>query len=195
MPSEDKHPLLIEIIGGVITGIILILITALIPDVRSFLVTLIKAFASLLLSLWNYLISKAEVSWIIIWLLIFLSVPTVWRYLIRPLTIRNKNNPDGPSLSDYKGDQFNGVNWKWSQLEKSMPKNPEGFCPICSTRLVYHYDGWPMIQTVFTCDHCERDVTTMNGDLNGALGIVKREIERRINTGEWKQSFKSGEYE
>lgn len=64
------------------------------------------------------------------------------------------------------------------------------FCQSCESRLVYSDGrvGYGRTLTELICEHCSREISETEGDYDYFEAKVKREIDRRIRTGEYKRS-------
>jgi hypothetical protein len=185
MSDSESHPIRTGVIITVLGGLILAALIFIVPRAASFIWSLILAF-------WNFLISEIVVRWFVLIILILLSVPTVWGF-IKPL-LRQRKGPTGPSLDDYTEDNFYNAIWRWKTFYNNFPDGSLWcFCPNCNTRLVYKNEfetdrrGNMGRITIFTCETCHTDVTRLEGDKEFALSTVARQIERKVNTGEWKR--------
>jgi len=95
----------------------------------------------------------------------------------------------GPSWTDYTKDDFYGMVWRWDY-------SPIGgaitglccFCPRDDTVLVWiqSHDLAVERETTFRCETCGIDFGTMRGYSWDIEGKVKRQIDRKLRTGEWK---------
>lgn len=104
---------------------------------------------------------------------------------VAKLRKENKN----PSELDYIYDSFDGMIWKWSYHFSGGINAPWCFCPSCDGVLVYNtdyerYTGNP--KTQFQCEHCERTVSTLDGDHDYIVASIRRLIDRKIRTEKYK---------
>ena len=81
--------------------------------------------------------------------------------------------------------------WNW---EKNSITNIQCYCPTCDSVLVYddrscHTKATELTKTDFICETCNSQIvsTIHGGNKNYAINLVKREIERRIRTEEYKE--------
>ena len=174
---EEKHPIRNGIIVTVVGGVILAIILAL----WNTIVVLLKWLVSTVGDIWMFIISKVSIPWIILILLVVLSLPTIWRFAKTFIPERNESL----SLQNYRQDTMFNVVWKWAETPPSSIRRINGFCVKCQTRLVYE-TGFDNNETVFVCEKCGTRSDKFTGDIDNALGVVWRQIERKINTGEWK---------
>ncbi len=100
-------------------------------------------------------------------------------------------NNDKEFNIDYKEDSYQGAKWRWEYIENEI-KNFRCFCPQCDMELVpkvifaeYHHSA---LRTKFICENCNNKVIASidGGDRHFTVEKVKREIERRIRTKEYK---------
>ena len=195
--ADEKHPIRDGIIVTVIGGIILTLvfwilggIQEVIKDIVNWILSVKTFIIQYSIFLWNHILSSATIPWGLLWLLIILSLIALWKIFSPFVTLFVKKpqtpKPYIPRLDNYRQDILFNVRWKWNNIFGTMPSQPLSFfCPVCSTRMVYSENGYPE-KTSFICETCHRTVATLDGDLDFALSTVARQIERRINTGEWK---------
>jgi hypothetical protein len=180
MSNHEKHPIRDGIIATVVGGIVL---TILLTTWKWFLVAL-NGIVGLAINIWGFSISKVQISWGIILLLMILSLPTILRFVKKFIPKSEKGNI--LRKNDYTEDEFFGVIWRWDSDETI------GFCPNCQTRLVYNLGyGYQGMETSLYCETCERTITKLDGNHQDVLGKVARQIEKKVNTGEWKQVVES----
>ena len=81
----------------------------------------------------------------------------------------------------YTDDTLYDVHWRW-EWKKDKIFNLSCYCPECDEKLVYEDD--PILhKTYFLCEkcHCQKAVIG-GGESRYALGIVEREILRKVRT-------------
>lgn len=84
----------------------------------------------------------------------------------------------------YKDDTLYDVHWKW-EWKKDDIINLKCHCPICDDILVYEND-YILHKTYFLCPTCDIQKAVIGGgDSKYSMGIVKREINRKIRTEEY----------
>lgn len=171
--------LIIATLATVLGGIILDWI----PVTRNFISGILNAIGNFFHGVWSFLISESQFSWAFIIILFLLAIPTVLR-IVQVFIPKPKSSE--PSVDDYKEDRFYGVLWRWSSL---YSPDLAGFCPNCQTRLVAQIEYGYGIgdKTSFYCETCKKKIVTLDDNRVFVLGTVWRQIERKINTGEWKQ--------
>ncbi len=127
-----------------------------------------------------------------LWVLIIISVlalTTIIRFLI------NLQSNTKPEHLSYKEDFIYGANWRWKWTKNEIV-NVECYCPKCDSVLVYdesscHTRYTDVAKTDFICENCNSQlVTTIHGgNKKYAINAIKREIERRIRTEEYKSTI------
>lgn len=182
MGKEEKHSVRNGIIATVIGGLIL----SGIGYVIFFLPNLFRWIINFFLRIWNYFISSASVPRWLLWLLIFMSVSTLFR-VVRPL-LRRRNNE--PKVNMYREDSFEGITWRWSYNWANSPVNILPYCPYCDTMLVHvEQSFWSDIQKAsFYCESCKQvraEIT--GGGRSYAISMIARLIDRKIRNEEWKR--------
>lgn len=86
----------------------------------------------------------------------------------------------------YTEDRIYNVPWRWSWKKEEII-NLKCFCPECDEVLVYEND-YALHKTYLICPSCENQKSVIGGgDNKYAFGIVKREINRKIRTKEYKE--------
>lgn len=186
MADSEKHPIRNRVIFPVVSGLILAGLIYFIPKVFSFV-------QDALSTMWNYLLSETLMPNSLLCLLIILAIPTILSLVKFFFRTKSQRTSDENNLSLYKSDFLFGMSWKWSFINSNdLPSQDLWcFCPSCATRLVYQlgYNGNKMT-TKFICENCGFGSDQFIGNNTDALNTVVREIERRINTGEWKDKIK-----
>jgi len=93
-----------------------------------------------------------------------------------------------PDFYYYTQDNLYGIVWKWSWKKEEI-KNLLCHCPKCDTHLVYENDSI-LHRTYFLCPKCDYEVGAIGGgDNNYALGIVHREIKRKVRVNEFVKNL------
>lgn len=92
---------------------------------------------------------------------------------------------NGEDFHDYVEDNLYSVPWRW-EWKKDNIVNLKCHCPKCDEVLVYENDNI-LHKTYFLCPSCDKQKAVIGGgDSKYAFGIVKREIQRKIRTKEFK---------
>ena len=186
MASGESHAVRNGVIATVVGGLILALLGEVWPPVKSAIGWLweqVLAFANLFGE------TYAVPGWALA-ILGLLALVTVVRAVI---SWRSPSAAPPPSASyrTYVEDILFGAKWRWSWSGGDVA-NLWCFCPICDGELVYDDSSAHSFsvrqepQTVFICEHCNRSVMgrVEGGNKDYALGAVRREIRRRIRTGQ-----------
>jgi len=129
-------------------------------------------------TLWDVLqLPVATPLWQLV-LLVGVSVSTLTVVLVRMVAgMRNKQHP-------YRRDLFFGMNWRWGYEGKQLV-HLQSYCPDDDCELVYSQDKDQGI--AFRCETCDRQYSQYSMDINYLRGMVRRQIERKLRTGEWRQ--------
>ena len=90
-----------------------------------------------------------------------------------------------PEYRSYVEDHLYGAKWRW-QWEGDDISNLWCYCPRCDADLEH---SEKIHKTDFLCENCAHSVvaTIQKGGKDYALGVVEREVHRRIRTGEYKE--------
>ena len=134
---------------------------------------------------WRFLFSAQRVPGGVLLLLTALALVTI-------VTILRRTFSRSPEWLSYVQDEYHGAVWRW-QWHNGQMQAIWSYCPRCDATLVSRIAKQPYdlgyCDTAFLCEHCNHSVvTTIQGDTQHALMVVRREFERRLRTGEYKQS-------
>jgi hypothetical protein len=190
MREKKSRPIRNGAIAAIIAGILL----SFWPTFRNWIYTLLKWCWSALTSLGTLLTDHFQIPGWLILILLLLAFPS----LIKLFTaIKRKKEPGVFDL--YRRDNLFGAIWEWSYNGNQI-LNIWCLCPICQSELIYEehrqsrlltkHDDEPD-NTKFICEKCQEVRVKLNGLTPYALGTVKREIHRKIRTGEWKKAVKA----
>ena len=121
-------------------------------------------------------------------LLLMLAIPLVFGIGLVLIFVFRRPQRSSPAYTSYTSDDFFGVSWHWSYLggrlsdETIMPR-----CPGCKTILDATYEPGDVIAGHITlvCHHCGFR-KRLKFDRDTVLDRVKREIDRKIVSGEYK---------
>jgi|WetSurMetagenome_2_1015567.scaffolds.fasta_scaffold53202_2 hypothetical protein len=194
MASGESHAVRNGVITTVVGGVVLAILGEIWSPVKSAIGWVwekVLAFAGLFGE------TYAVPGWVLA-ILGFLALVTVVRAIIGW-----RSNSAAPiaavSHRTYVEDILFGAKWRWSWSGGDV-SNLWCFCPVCDAELVYddssahrfHMREEP--QTLFICEHCNRNVMgrIAGGDKEYALGAVRREIRRRVRTGQYSGSQNVG---
>ena len=104
----------------------------------------------------------------------------------------NFPNNSKPEYITYIEDFIYGTKWRWKWIKDEI-SDIQCYCPKCDAVLLYddrssHTKYTDVSKTDFICQNCDSKIVTTihGGNKNYALGAVKREIQRRIRTNEYK---------
>jgi hypothetical protein len=165
--------------GTVGTGVVLWLIDWFSPVV-GFFVELIRLG-------WRHAMAQSQWPNWSAYLLSFWAAISALRWAFRAWSSRKDNHN--------RFTQFNlggVVLWSWRSIS-SHPAGLVPYCPACSTQLVYRYDDGSHYadqrHTELICQHCNRDRVVLRepGNYDDLIKRIKREIDRLIRTGQWRQ--------
>ena len=177
--NEHPHPVRNGIIVTVVGGLIL----SAIPLSRGFLVKTMSWVWAGISWIWAALISHYPIpGWVFLIIGLFALVGLVGLFV--GLWPRNE-----PTYRSYTEDMLYGAKWRWSWIGREI-SSLWCYCPRCDAELVYSEDYVRAI-TDFICARCppERSrgrvvATVEGGDKDYAVNATKREIRRKIRTGE-----------
>ena len=126
-----------------------------------------------------------------LWLLLtisFLSLISIVKFFMN-FEITSK-----PEHFSYTEDLVYGAKWKW-KWTKDEVSDIQCYCPKCDAILIYddrssHTKYTDVSKTDFICENCNSQIITSihGGNKKYAINAVKREIERRIRTNEYKMN-------
>jgi hypothetical protein len=186
MSSADPHPVRTGVIGTVVGGIALAALAELWPPAKSFFLWAwsgVKSFAS-------YFGDDYKTPGWVLTLLVILALVTVIRFVVGLLP---KFAPDHTKFLEMR---LYGAKWQWKWAGGEI-SNLWCLCPTCQAELVYDDSSNHNIysneraHTKFICENCNSQVvaTVDGGDKEYALSAVKREVRRKVRTGEYKSSL------
>ena len=95
-----------------------------------------------------------------------------------------------PAWRRYREDHFLGMRWRWD-YKNSQPQNVRCYCPEDDTQLTYHYSQTDN-EVIFRCETCERIYGSFAGDVSYVRGVIRRQIQRKLRTGEWQPREANG---
>jgi hypothetical protein len=171
---SDQHPIRTGVLVRVIGGLILAFLfwTALFPAVWHAL----KKEA-----IWLYNIFLSSVS-IPVWLIVVF--PFIIFALIRMFAVfREKNQISLVSWREYNHDLIFGMCWRWGYSSSNADiERLWCFCPHDDTELIS--EG--IHSQSFRCETCKRKFGPFEDSQGDLFGMVKRQIHRKLRSGEWK---------
>ena len=171
-------------IASVIAGVILLAI----PALREYTINFLSWLWSGAVWCWKALVASYSLpgwAWLIVFILAIVGVINIYLAL--------KGESHKPEFQSYIEDNIHGAKWRWSWIGNQI-SNEWCFCPRCDATLVYDdsscrnfYSG--VDKTDFICENCNHSViaSITGGNKDYATGAVRREIGRRVRTGEYKK--------
>lgn len=120
------------------------------------------------------------------WVVIFVIIATIPLFIVLAIyLIHNRTRSRTPT---YDSDEIFGVWWKWSwRLTRKWKDFPDAFfsyCPCCAGGLSYDTHNYRLY-----CRDCGFEIV-YHFDLGEDFVEVRREVERRLRTGKYKQAKK-----
>ena len=182
MASGETHSVRNGVLATVVGGIALALLGELWPPVKF-----------VMLWLWERLVSFVglfgETYSVPGWVLAALSVLALVTVVRAIVALRS--GPVEPYRS-YAEDILFGTKWRWSWSSGDI-SNLWCFCTVCDGELVYNdrtavrFAVHEDLETRFICEHCNGSIMgrIAGGNKEYALGAVRREILRKVRTGEY----------
>lgn len=172
------------VIASVVAGIILLFV----PALRGYVVSFISWVWSGIVWCWEALFASYSLpGWA--WLVIFIFALTG----LVNIYLAIKGESEEAEFKSYVEDTIYGAIWRWKWAGNQI-SNVWCFCPSCDATLVYDDSSnrnylSEVKKTDFICENCgHRVIASINGgNKDYAAGAVKREIERRIRTDEYKK--------
>ena len=171
--------------NGAIASVAAGMILYAVPGPWGYVVSFLSWLWSGVVWCWEALIALYSLpgwAWLLIFILVFVGLINIYRAL--------KGEPE---LKSYIEDFIEGAIWRWS-WDGNKISNIWCFCPRCDATLVYN-DGScrsfyaDVNKTDFICENCGHRVVASitGGDKDYAIGVIWREIDRRVRTGEYKK--------
>jgi Zn finger protein HypA/HybF involved in hydrogenase expression len=124
-------------------------------------------------------------AWILLLISIFLLISIITIFIILKKNTKLE-------YTSYTQDSIYGTIWKWKWIKNEI-SNLQCHCPTCDSILVYddtscHSKYTDLTKTDFICESCKSKLITSihGGNKTYAFSAIKREIERRIRTEEYK---------
>ncbi len=171
------------IIASVIAGVILMLIS----PVKSYVWDFLQWISSGILWLWGALWAKhAFPGWMLV-IVACLALVGIITLIISLHKVFTKKD-----FHSFTEGRLYGAVWRWKWASDRI-SNLWCFCPRCDATLVYDDSSCRNLmentnRTDFICENCGNSViaSITGGRMAYALGVVEREIYRKIRTGEFK---------
>jgi hypothetical protein len=184
-----KKEILVGIIVAVLGGLISVIVIDPSRKIIFKIISIIKDFFKNVV--FHYLTTEHYVNGTVIILSFFL-----WIILIVILLIHLFKKIKGKEYKNYKEDVFFNVIWRWNWGYSDI-EDLWCYCPHCDFELTYddsstrRYSHDPNPRTDFICDHCQKIISSIqNNDKNFIIGIIEREIRRKVRTGLYQNESK-----
>jgi hypothetical protein len=181
-----------EIIIGISIGAVVTTITTwVVEPLRDFVVTNIflksfNLFLKISSMIWNFLRNTHEINGFLIVLSI---LAWVFVFFVLFVTVMDNISSRIATHKNYTQDNFKGLKWKWYWDDDGI-HNLWCFCPQCDYELscfeekLYDNRYFATPQVVLTCEHCQKSYPIVGYNKNYLLSVIRREIYRKIRTGE-----------
>lgn len=182
MIKNTIKPIVIGVVIAIVSGIILLDA----PTLKSYIYDSFQWILATIISLWNKLFIAYSLpvwAWIIIFIFALIGLITIY------IALRGEKKE--PEYYSYTEDNLFNVKWQWHWAENKAI-DIWCYCPNCEAILVYDDSSCRRLyedcKTHFICENCNRSImaTILGGDKEYALGMISREINRRIRTGIYK---------
>jgi hypothetical protein len=140
--------------------------------------------------IYEFLLSSYDIP---VWLLLIISILALTSIFKFFIYLQNRSKIE---YLKYIEDNIYNAKWKW-KWSKDKIVDLQCYCPTCDAVLVYddtsHIKPTELLKTEFICENCNSQIvaTIRGGNKNYAINAVKREIERRVRTEEYKTSIKN----
>jgi len=181
MANKKLHTIVIGVIIAVIGGFIL----SLIEPAKNLFLSLLSTFWNSVLWMWEALFSSYGLPG---WALLILSFLALFPLFdVFQLIMKKNSQPHFEYVRDY----LHKVNWEWRWFGDQI-LDLWCYCPSCSGVLIFNdSDRGPYgvgdAKTHFICEHCDHQTkSTIPGVESQALGLIEREIHRKVKTKEYK---------
>lgn len=183
--SENSY---ISIRNGVIASVVAGVILLAVPTLRGYASRFLSWLWSGVVWLWEALIASYSLPgwvWLVIIILALIGLINVY--------LAVKGEAEEPEFKSYVEDFIHGAKWRWSWVGNAI-SNVWCYCSRCEATLVYDDSSCRSLysdvkKTDFICENCGHSVvaTITGGNKDYAISAIKREVDRRIRTGEYKK--------
>ncbi len=181
MTSPDSNPVRNGVIATIVGGVAMAGLAELWPPAKR---ALIWCWDQLVSFVALFGASYQVAGWLLAFLFI-LALVTVTRFITGLKTTSQE-----ATHFQFVEDQLYGAKWRWSWANGDI-SNLWCFCPRCDSELVFNDNEARDIfrmnepRTSFICEHCSSDIVARisGGDKDYALGVVRREIRRKVRLG------------
>lgn len=135
---------------------------------------------------WRYSFETVAVwNWIAaLSILYMIGATSVLLYLLLP-----RSSEPFEHLRDYRMDNFDGVEWRWSYDMAGKVVKLHSCCPDCKYEITAEAPiTWGAASlSVFVCEHCGRRAEVHVAQ-NALYDVVIRLIHRQLRSGEWLET-------
>ena len=149
---------------------------------------IVKIVAKFLMWIWTTLISSYSLpGWALLIIFAVCAIGLARIYLVVQDVFR-KPAPE-PEYRSYIEDFMFGARWHWKWVADRI-SDLSGSCPLCQGILVSPIPSPWESEVHFICENCRNAVRAKiaGTDRHDALAVVKREIIRRVKTGEYRKN-------
>lgn len=160
-----------------------------IPQTHEYVVNLLNLLSTEAISFYDMLLTSYTLPIWMLLLISFLALITVIKLLLL-LTDNSKEE-----YTKYSEDFIYDAKWRWKWTKEEIV-DIECYCPKCDAILLYdesscHTKYTEVAKTDFICENCNSQIITSiyGGNKKYAINAVKREIQRRIRTEEYKTTL------
>lgn len=185
-----------KVIAGLLTAGLLSFIGYLFGSWANVVPPIATAIKTACLAIWHGVAYSVSVP-VPVSLLVLFAAIAAW-FALRAVaqnlaTVDKVTTPDGPNIYSYREDMFQGVVWAWRYANVDMLiVDIVPHCPDDYTELILI----PYHSIVFLkCETCGNTWPTQipfnNYSAEGLRGVIKRQIRRKLDTGEWKDVVES----
>ncbi|ENP0849191.1 hypothetical protein ACM6XU_001760 [Vibrio parahaemolyticus] len=171
-----KHPVVSTVVGG--------LILSYFTGLGSHLLGFLSVVKQYLVDIYEYLNSSSTLP---VWWVCSTSVYFVISIILK---CTRQFFSTVVSWDNYKRDVFWGVEWRWSYFGSNEISNLHSLCPKCKYQLFPYNNCWQMVS--YKCGECgySVDVKSEGSGENDIKQRVRLKIQRKLRTGEWRDSAK-----
>jgi hypothetical protein len=139
--------------------------------------------------LWDWMVGSHHLPG---WAIILLSGASFAGFcaLVRSAYTRWRG-PRRPDYHKYIEDTIDGIRWRWGWSGVNRIVGLRRFCEECDLALVYQHEnrGFGDVRTRVGCERCHKVVKEIAGGIWDLDGMAVRELERRVRSGEFRDSL------
>ena len=157
-----------------------------IPQTNKYVLDLLTLLSAKTILIYNILLSSYTLP---LWMLLIISLFALISIIKFFFSFINNTKAE---YASYIEDSIYDAKWRWKWAKDEIV-NIECYCPKCDSLLVYddsscHTKYTEVVKTDFICENCKSQIVTSihGGNKKYAINAVKREIQRRIRTEEYK---------